>query len=218
MQFEPAPRSAADPEPPAVAPVREINAPEATVAFEEPVAKDLVLRRPGPLGLLWTLVVALIGGVFGIFGAFVGETQTGGLILLPILGAPIIEEALKPVGVYLLQARWPHLLLGRAHTAFLGALAGLTFGVIEALVYVYIYVPDPSDAFVTYRFTWPLVMHTFCSMLVGLGITRQVISWANGENALPKSSRNLYIAAVTIHATYNTMAVILSLTGVVDFD
>ena len=217
MQFDPAPTNAADSEPqPALLPDASVSV--TTAAREEPAAPSVSLPRPRPLGLLWTVLVALIGGVFGIFGAFVGETQTGGLILLPILGAPIIEEALKPVGVYLLQARWPHLLLGRVHTAFLGALAGLTFGVIEALVYVYIYVPDPSDAFVTYRFTWPLVMHTFCSMLVGLGITRQVISWANGENRLPKSSRNLYIVAVAIHATYNTMAVILSLSGVVDFD
>jgi RsiW-degrading membrane proteinase PrsW (M82 family) len=156
--------------------------------------------------------------VFGIFGAFVGEFQTGGLLLLPILGAPIIEEALKPVGVYLLQARWPRLLLGRVHTAFLGALAGLTFGVIEALVYVNIYVEDPTDAFVTYRFTLPLVMHTFCSLLVGVGVTRSVVSWANGENPLPKSSRNLYFTAVAIHAAYNTLAVILALSGVVDFD
>jgi RsiW-degrading membrane proteinase PrsW (M82 family) len=168
--------------------------------------------------LLFTVLVALIGGVFGIFGAFVGEMQTGGLILLPILGAPIIEEALKPVGVYLLQVRWPRLLLGRVHTAVLGALAGLTFGILEALVYVYVYVDDPSDSFIMYRFTAPLVLHTFCSLLVGTGITRQVVSWANGENALPKSSRNLYIAAVTIHAIYNTMAVVLALTGVVDFD
>ncbi len=176
------------------------------------------LPRPGPIGLLFTVLLALIGGLFGIFGAFFGEFQAGGFLLLPVLGAPIIEEALKPVGVYLLQVRWPRLLLGRLHTGLLAGLAGLTFGVIEALVYVYVYVEDPSDSFVTYRFTLPLVLHTTCSMLVGLGITRSVVSWANGENPLPKSSRNLYIAAVAIHAAYNTLAIVLALTGVVDFE
>ncbi len=164
------------------------------------------------------MLVALIGGVFGIFGAIIQEFRAGGLFLLPIIGAPIIEEALKPLGVYVLQARWPRLLLGRIHTGILGGLAGLTFGIIEALVYVFIYVGDPSDSFVTYRFTAPLVLHTFCSFLVGLGITRQLISWANGENALPRESRNLYITAVAIHATFNTMAVVLSLAGFLDFD
>jgi len=122
------------------------------------------------------------------------------------------------VGVYLLQVRWPHLLLGRLHTGVLAGLAGLTFGVIEALVYVHLYVDNPSDAFITYRFTLPLILHTTCSLLVGLGIVRGVVSWANGENPLPKSSRNLYIAAVAIHATYNTLAIALAITGVVDFD
>ena len=104
------------------------------------------------------------------------------------------------------------------HTAFLGALAGLTFGIIEALVYVYLYVDDPSDSFITYRFTLPLALHSFCSMLVGLGIVRGVVSWANGEGPLPKSSRNLYFTAVATHATYNTLAIVLTIAGVIDFD
>jgi RsiW-degrading membrane proteinase PrsW (M82 family) len=174
--------------------------------------------RPGILGLAFTVVVALIGGLFGIVGAGVQELRTGGFILLPILGAPIIEEGLKPIGVYLLQARWPQLLLGRLHTGILGGLAGLTFGVLEALVYVFVYVDDPSDSFVLYRFTAPLALHTFCSFLVGLGVTRQLISWANGENPLPKSSRNLYLTAVAIHAAFNTTAIVLSLAGLIDFD
>jgi hypothetical protein len=122
------------------------------------------------------------------------------------------------LGVYLLMVRWPRLLLGRLHTGLLAGLAGLTFGLIEALVYVNVYVDDPTDAFITYRFTLPLILHTTCSFLVGLGIVGGIVSWANGENPLPKSSRNLYIAAVAIHATYNTLAMLLAITGVVDFD
>lgn len=183
-----------------------------------PLPAPAPLPHLGPLGLAFTVLVALIGGFFGIFGAFVGEFQAGGFLLLPILGAPIIEEALKPVGVYLLMVRWPRLILGRVHTGLLAGLAGLTFGLIEALVYVSVYVDDPTDAFITYRFTLPLILHTTCSFLVGLGIVGSVVSWANGENPLPKSSRNLYIAAVAIHATYNTLAMLLAITGVVDFD
>jgi len=178
------------------------------------------LRRPGPLGLIFTIPVAIIGGIFGIVGAIAGELQPGSILfvpLIPILAAPIIEEALKPVGVYLLQVRWPRLLLGRLHTGILGGLGGLTFGVIESLAYVW-GADDPSGTFVAYRFTLPLILHATCSFLVGLGIVSSVVSWANGENPLPKSSRNLYIAAVAIHATFNTLAITLTITGVVDLD
>ena len=85
-------------------------------------------------------------------------------------------------------------------------------------MYVYVYVENPSDSFITYRFTLPLVLHSTCSFLVGLGITRSLITWANGDNPLPKSSRNLYIAAVAIHAAYNTLAMALAISGVVDFE
>jgi RsiW-degrading membrane proteinase PrsW (M82 family) len=184
----------------------------------EPAPGTSPRRGVGPLGLLFGLLVALIGGVFGVFGALVQELQDPGLFLLLIIGAPIIEESLKPSGVYLLQARWPRLVLGRLHAGILGAIGGLTFGIIEALTYVYVYVDDPSDSFVLYRFTLPIAMHTFASFLVGLAATRSAITWANGENPLPKSSRNLFVAAVALHALYNTMAITLELSGLVDLD
>lgn len=165
-------------------------------------------------GHLLAVVVAVLGGVFGIFGAFVQEAQTGGFLLLPVLGAPIIEEMVKPAGVYLLLARWPGLLRGRLHTAVLAGLAGLSFGLIEALVYVNIYVSDPPDWFVTYRFTLPLALHTMASFIVGLGITRGLLDWAGGRSPLPKSTRNFYIAGIGLHAAFNATALALSLAGV----
>jgi RsiW-degrading membrane proteinase PrsW (M82 family) len=173
-----------------------------------------VASHIGPLGLLFGLLVALIGGFFGVFGAIVQESRNPGLLLVLVLGAPIIEEALKPSGVYLLRARWPRLVLGRLHSAVLAAIGGLTFGVIEALVYVYVYTDDPPDWFVTYRFTLPLLLHTTCSFLVGLGITRQLIVWAQEGGPVPKDSRAFYLTAVGIHALYNTVGVVLSLAGV----
>jgi RsiW-degrading membrane proteinase PrsW (M82 family) len=180
------------------------------------VAAPSALPRVGPLGLFFGLLVALIGGFFGIFGAIVQESRNPGLFLVIVLGAPIIEEALKPSGVYLLQVLWPRLVLGRLHAAILAAIGGLTFGIIEALTYVFVYTNDPPGWFVTYRFTLPLVLHTTGSFLVGLGITRQLITWAQQGGPVPKSSRNLYLTAVGIHAIYNTVAVVLSVAGVFD--
>jgi RsiW-degrading membrane proteinase PrsW (M82 family) len=162
------------------------------------------------------VTMALVGGVLGILGAVVQELMAGGL-LLAFVGAPIIEEALKPAGIYLLLLRWPQALRGRLHTAWLTALSGFSFGVIEALVYVTLYYPDSGDDFVLFRFTVPLAMHTVASFVAGLGLSRGVIDWAAGRAQFPKAMRNSYIAAVAIHAVYNTAAVVLALTGVFDF-
>ena len=171
---------------------------------------------PSPAGDVIAVLIALLGGVLGIFGAFVQEIRSGGLLLLPFLGAPIIEELVKPCGVYLLLARWPRLLRGRLHTASLAALGGLSFGLVEAVVYLEVYVSDPPDWFVTYRLTLPLILHTTASFIVGLGINRGLLDWAGKGAPLPKSTRNFYLAGIGLHAAFNTVAAALSLAGVFD--
>ena len=187
-----------------------------------PEGDSVPLLLPAPpkrAGLLWQLAavaIALLGGAFGILGAFFQEAQTGGLLLLPFLGAPIIEELIKPSGVYLLLARWPRLLRGQLHTALLAAVAGLSFGVIEAVVYVTLYVPDPPAWFVTYRFTLPLVLHAAASFIVGLGINRGLLDWAGRGWPLPKATRNFYLAGIGLHAAFNTTVTALAIAGVFD--
>jgi len=83
---------------------------------------------------------------------------------------------------------------------------------------VTLYVDNPSDEFIVFRFSVPLGLHAACSYLVGLGLNQQVIDWAAGRAKLPKASRNFYIAAVVIHGTYNLTAVILSISGVINFN
>ena len=183
----------------------------------EPVAPAPV-GGPGPLGHIAAVLVAIVGGALGILGAFVEEVRSGGFILLPFIGAPVIEELFKPLGVYLLLARWPRLLLGQLHTAVLSALAGLTFGVIEALVYVNVYVSDPPDWFVVYRFSLPLLLHTTASFIVGLGISPGLMAWAGSGSPFPRASRKFYIAGITLHALFNITATALALAGVLDVD
>ncbi|HLF76577.1 MAG TPA: PrsW family glutamic-type intramembrane protease [Dehalococcoidia bacterium] len=168
--------------------------------------------------LLFGVVVAMVGGAFGIPGAFLQELYAGGGILLAFTGAPIIEEALKPIGVYILLMRWPQAIGGRLHTALLSALGGLSFAVLESLVYVTLYFPEGSSDFVLFRFTVPLVMHSTASFLVGLGLTRTVFDWAAGRAPMPRQARNFYFAAVALHALYNLTAVILAILGVLDFE
>jgi RsiW-degrading membrane proteinase PrsW (M82 family) len=190
---------------------------------ETSVAAAPVSRPAGGLpasvaGHLAAIAVAITGGVLGIPGAIIQELQAGGFILLPIIGAPIIEEAAKPLGVYILLLKWPGLLKGRLHTALLAGLAGLTFGLIEAFAYVTLYAADPPAWFVTYRFTAPLALHTAASFIFGLGLTRGLLDWANGEAPLSTSTRNLFFVAVAMHAIFNTVALVLGFTGVFGLD
>ena len=127
--------------------------------------------------------------------------------------APIIEEALKPAGIYLLLVKWPQALRGQLHTALLCAISGAVFGVIESLIYVELYYPEGNDSFVLFRFTVTPIMHALASFIVGFGLTRGLIDWANGKSSLPKMTRNCFIAGIGLHAVYNTTAVLSGAPG-----
>jgi RsiW-degrading membrane proteinase PrsW (M82 family) len=161
--------------------------------------------------------MAFVGGLMGLVGSFFQELQSGIGIVLVVLAAPVIEEVLKPSGIYLLQLKWPQALRSQLHTALLCAISGAVFGVIESLIYVKVYYPDGSDAFVLFRFTVTPIMHATASFIVGWGITHALIDWANGKTALPKTTRNAFLGGIALHAIYNTGAVILGLLGVLDF-
>jgi len=180
-----------------------------TVAADEATA--------GPLSLQWQLFgvfIAVLGCVIAIPGVIFQEIQAAG----SIIAAPVIEEALKPTGVYLLMLRWPRALRGRLHTAVLCAIAGLTFGLIESWIYVTIYFPDEGSDYVLFRFTVPVMLHVIASSIVGLGLSRTIIDWAAGRAPFPKRTRNFYFAGAGLHAVYNLAAVILTLVGVIEFD
>jgi RsiW-degrading membrane proteinase PrsW (M82 family) len=162
-------------------------------------------------------LLAVAGGVLGILGAVITEIGSGGWLLLVFIGAPVIEEMFKPIGVFLGQVWLSQALRSRLYVALLCAVSGLVFGLIESWVYVNVYVDDPSEGYQTFRYTVPVALHATASFIVGLGLTYAVVDWVNGRGKLPMSSRNFYLGGVALHAVYNTGAVILELTDVVDF-
>lgn len=164
------------------------------------------------------VLMALLGAPLGALASVQQELLHGGGVLLVFAGAPIIEEALKPTGIYLVLLWWPRVLTGRLHTAALTALAGLAFGLLESLLYIYVYQQDGGRDFIAYRLTVTPLMHATASFLVGLGLSRALVDWAAGRGGLPRPALYFYVAGVALHAVYNTTAVTLALAGVLDFD
>ena len=174
-----------------------------------------------PAGLRYHLLAvafALMGGALGILGALVAEVRSSVPLLAVFIGAPIVEETTKPIGIYLFMLRWPAFLRNQLYIAFLVALSGLCFGLLESTVYVTLYVSDPSRAFFVYRFTVTILVHVVASFTAGLGVNAGLIAWAKGEGPFPRASRWAFGAAIALHALYNTTAAVLSVTGVLDFE
>ncbi len=157
--------------------------------------------------------MAVAGGLLGVVGSIEREVQSSSM-----LGAAVIEEAVKPAGIYILLIHWPLVLRGQLHTAALTALSGLCFGLVEAVVYVTLYFPEGGSDFVLFRFTVPLVLHTVASFIVGLGLNRGLIEWASGRGKLPRSTRNCFLVGMGLHEVYNVSVFVLALVGLLSFE
>lgn len=128
-----------------------------------------------------------------------------------------MEEGLKPSGVYLLLAKWPHLLRSRLYTAFLAALGGISFAIVENFMYLAVYYPDHSGALVLYRFTVGLALHAVASFIVGFGINQRLVASVRGEVPFLSGNWKFFIAGITLHALYNMAATVAELTGFLKF-
>jgi hypothetical protein len=165
------------------------------------------------------LGLAILGGLLGAVGAVIQELPLFLFSVLPaLLAAPVIEEMLKPAGVYVLLARWPRVVRSQLYAAFLTGLSGLTFGFIESAIFVAQAAPAAGPDFALYRFTVTPALHLVTSFIFGLGLNRDVVDWAAGRAALPRRSRNLFIGAVVLHGVYNFVAIALAVAGILDFD
>ena len=181
-------------------------------------AIDATAVRTGVRHHLLAIGFALMGGFLGILGAFFAEARTSLPLLIIFIGAPVVEEITKPVGIYLFLMRWRYVLRSQLHIASLVAISGLCFGLLESLVYVTLYAPNHSREFFIYRFTVTVLLHGGASFMAGLGVNGRLIDWANGEAPFPRAARNSFLAAIGLHALYNTTVVILSFAGVLSFD
>ena len=184
--------------------------PDDEIHTPQSVETPLTIATPGFFKRnLFPPLIAMAGGVLGIIGAFFQESQQGvpSAFLAPFFAAPIIEEAVKPVGVYILLAKAPHLLRSRLYTAFLSALGGLSFAVIENLVYLNIYFPEHTQSMVVARFVLALPMHMLGSFIVGFGINQRLAASVKGEVPLLSGNWKFFIAAMVMHGLYNISAV-----------
>ena len=159
----------------------------------------------------WRVVAFLIaigGGVLGILGAIIQELSQGALLVV-FVAAPMIEEVMKPSGVYILLVKWPQVLTSRIYTAFLATLGGLSFAVVENIIYLQVYFPEHTQNLVVFRYSACLSMHTVCSFILGFGINQKLLASVRGEIPLLSGNKKFFFIPMIIHSLFNIMAVLV---------
>ena len=153
--------------------------------------------------------MAALGGVLGVLGAIIQELSQGSLLVAFIAG-PMIEEVMKPSGVYILLARWPQLLTSRLYSAILAALGGLCFALIENIIYLQLYFPEHTQTLAVFRYSVCLTMHVVCSFIVGFGINQKLLASVRGDIPLLKGNKRFFFIPMIIHSLFNIMAVLFA--------
>ena len=153
-------------------------------------------------------VIAAGGGVLGILGAIIQEWFQASP-LVAFVAAPMIEEVMKPAGVYLLLVRWPQTLTSRLYTALLAAVGGLSFALVENIIYLQVYFPEHTQTLVVFRYSACLGLHVVCSFIVGFGVNQKLLASVRGEIPLLKGNKKFFIIPMIIHSLFNIMAVLV---------
>ncbi|MCG3178032.1 MAG: hypothetical protein BIFFINMI_00355 [Phycisphaerae bacterium] len=152
-----------------------------------------------------TLLMALAAGPWAIAGALWASAGqgVGGLLLLAVLG-PMIEETMKVAAALYVVERRPWLFRSPLQLALCALAGGLIFAAIENLLYLHVYVPDPSAALVRWRWTVCVALHTTCSFVTGLGLIRIWSDvWRRHDRPRTELMLPMWIAAVALHGLYN---------------
>jgi hypothetical protein len=182
-----------------------VAAPVGTTTYRDHLAAGLC-RTSVPTTWLATAGAALAAGPWAILAAILGTSaDTQGMAMVVV--GPLCEEVAKVAVAFLIVERWPWLFRWRVQVLTAAVAGGLVFAVIENLLYLNVYVPDPEPWLVQWRWTVCVALHTGCSLIAGLGVARVWSAcWRthqppDGNHAIP-----FIAAAALIHGLYNFLA------------
>jgi len=163
-------------------------------------------------------LAAVVAGPFAILGALLGAggTASFAFLLVAIAFGPLAEEVLKASGALYLAEQRPWLVPAGWVLPLVTLVAGLVFASIENLVYLNIYISDPTQEIIRWRWIAGPLLHGTTSFIAGLGVRRMWII-TNREHHVPRMrhAAPYLIAAVVVHGLYNLTVTLLEISDVI---
>jgi len=168
---------------------------------------------------LTTLLVVLVAGPWGVFGAMMGGVEGGGsgVAMYTIFG-PVTEEIMKITAALWIVEKKPYLFRSLGQILLCALAGGAAFAFIENLMYLYVYVPDPSIALVNWRWTICVGLHVTWSFIAGVGVAR---IWDNAIRNRQRPQLALgvpwFVLAMAGHGMYNGLVIMAERFGWLEF-
>ena len=157
-----------------------------------------------------TFGIILAAGPWALLGALIGSPQLGFQVVMITVFGPLVEEIMKIALALWVVEKHPYLFRSRGQIALCALAGGLVFAVIENLIYLNIYIPDPPASLVQWRWTICVALHMGCSFIAAMGLMR-IWSGTHRRRARPRMAdgATYFIVAVVVHGAYNGLCIAL---------
>ncbi|GJM25716.1 MAG: hypothetical protein DHS20C16_21310 [Phycisphaerae bacterium] len=159
-------------------------------------------------GIATAIACAVVGGLFAVVSSALG-TSPGGFFgasapLLVVIFGPIVEETLKVAAAsYVVEVK-PYLFKRRTQVYLAAIGAAVIFAALENVLYIFVYLRNPSDKIILIRWTVCVALHVGCTTIVAAGLVN-IWKRAMHEFRQPRIT-DLFpslVTAIVIHGAYN---------------
>lgn len=157
------------------------------------------------------LFVVLAGGPFAVVGTFFTMMPTA---LGPVLFGPLIEEVMKLGVILLIIETRPFWWRSENDIRMAAAASALGFAIIENLLYLNVYIPNPGFDLILWRWIICTALHLTCTLIAASGA---VAVWRNtDEQQREPMLKHLFrplLIAIVLHAGYNSIMTFAQFAG-----
>lgn len=164
-----------------------------------------------------SILIALVAGFVGVPATFL-QTFAGGVgvgiagLLAAVLVAPPIEELMKVLVPLIAVETRPYWFRSPAQVLAAATMGGLGFAILENILYLTVYFPNPGTRLILWRWIVCTAMHTGCSFWAGRGLCR---IWERtvreGRSPRLELGYPAIFTAMLIHGGYNAAAIALEM-------
>ena len=164
-----------------------------------------------------TFGIVLVAGPLAVISVLFSSMFTHGstwqMVNLVTFG-PMLEEILKIALIYYIVEKKPYLFHGIFQILIAAMAGGLMFAVIENMIYLNVYIPDPSMEIITWRWSVCVLLHVSCSAIASFGLIRMWLDTFQRQNRPRLELAYPFLAAAMIvHGCYNGLALLMDFAG-----
>ncbi len=181
-----------------------------------PYLKQRIEQTPSGTQWLVFLIALATGGILSVLGSLFGQLildSDVGLVAYAVT-TPIYEEFMKVIFILMLIELRPWV-FKHAWAIWVAAIgSAATFATLENLLYLNVYIPNPTPGIILWRWTVCSALHLGCTTTVTFGLIRM---WRSSITRLrPPAVSDAYpfiVAAIVVHGTYNGIVLLAEVFG-----